>query len=138
MTATVTIPSARQPDSVLLFGAFALYCAATTFFYDVLATRSVRSFGEPWGRVLIGAIALGSVLILMSAWMNNKDGLLRFELPGRVLLVGVFAVYSLWQWKISGVAGSAFVIILIALGISSAVRLWQISRFTRAAHNRGA
>lgn len=126
--AAVTIPSARQPDTMLLFGAFLVYCTLA------LATDApVGDLSRLWRTVLLGAIALGSSMVLAAAWRNTVYTLVRFEQPGRLLLAGTLLIYSGWQVKAGNPAG---LVIAAPLGISSLIRLWEIKRYIRVAHHR--
>lgn len=122
----VGIRTARQPHQVFILGVFLLYGLAAVPLYDRIATSSVRDFPEPWGRLLLAGLTVGSALVLFAAWRNNKDAVTRFERSGHYLLIILFTFYGGWSMLRNGLASAAFWGVLIGLAGASVWRLFQV------------
>lgn len=120
------IRTARQPHQVFILGVFLLYGLASVPLYSRIATRSVKDFPEPWGRLLIAGLAVGSALVLFAAWRNNKDAVTRFERSGHYLLIILFAFYGGWSLLRNGLDSAAFWGVLFGLAGASVWRLFQV------------
>jgi hypothetical protein len=135
---SVTLSSPREPVAVTVLGAFLLFCTIATFFYDQVATNSLRSFGDIGGRAFLVLLALGCFLYLLAAWVDTPDAVLRFERPAWILLTSVFLIFGCWSVYLSGARATAFFLVLFALTVAAQWRLWRIRRFRRAVAERSA
>lgn len=128
----MTIPSARQPAHVLLLGAFLAYGLVSLFAYQRVVTRTLSNFPEPWARVFIAAMSIGSAMYLYSALRNTPSVILKVERAGHWLLASLFLIYAMWSVDVNGTTGFAFSLVLTALAGASMWRLSQIRAFRRA------
>lgn len=138
MPDSVVISSPREPVAVTVLGAFLLFCAIATFFYDRVATNTLRAFGDIGGRAFLVLLALGCFLYLLAAWVDTPQAILRFERPAWILLTSVFLIFGSWSVYLSGSRATAFFLVLFALVIAAQWRLWRIRRFRRTVVERRA
>lgn len=125
--------TARQPHQVYILGVFLLYGLASLPLYQRIATVSVKDFPEPWGRLLIAGLAVGSALVLFAAWRNTPHAVTRYERAGHCLLIVLFAFYGGWSMLRNGLSSTAFWGVLIGLAGASVWRLLQVRTDVRAA-----
>ena len=136
MPDSVVISSPREPVAVTVLAAFLLFCVIATFFYDTVATNTLRAFGDIGGRVFLLLLAIGCTLYLLAAWVDTPQAVLRFERPGWLLLTSVFLLFGTWSVFLSGARATAFFLVLFALVIAAQWRLWRIRVFRRAVAER--
>lgn len=129
---TVTIPSARQPAHVLISAAFLTYGVVAAFAYQKVVTRTLSNFPEPWARVFIAAMSVGSAMYLYSAVVNTPAVIAKIERAAHWLLASLFLIYAMWSVDVNGSTGFAFSLVLTALAGASVWRLLQIRTFRRA------
>lgn len=137
MPDSVLISSPREPVAVTVLSAFLLFCVLATFFYDQVATNSLRSFGDLGGRAFLLGLAIGCLLYLLAAWVDTPHAVLRFERPSWILLTALFLIYGSWSVALSGARATGFFLVLFALVIAAQWRLWRIRRFRAALKAKG-
>lgn len=136
MPDSILISSPREPVAVTVLSSFLLFCVLATFFYDQVATRSVRSFGDIGGRAFMLLLAVGCALYLTAAWIDTPQAVITFERPAWILLTAVFSIYSSWSVWLSGAQATGFFLVLFALVVAAQWRLTRIRRFRRALAER--
>lgn len=132
MPDSVVISSPREPVAVTVLSSFLLFSVIATFFYERVATTSLRAFGEIGARAFLLLLSIGCVMYLLAAWVNTPKAVIKFERPAWILLTSVFIIYSSWSVVLTGVRAAAFFLVLFALVVAAQWRLWTIRRFRRA------
>lgn len=136
MPDSLVIGSPREPVAVTVLSSFLLFCVIATFFYDRVATSSLRAFGDLGGRMFLLLMAVGCGLYLAAAWVDTPQAVLMFERPAWIVLTAVFSIYSTWSVWLNGARATGFFLVLFALVVAAQWRLTRIRRFRRALAER--
>lgn len=126
-------PSQRNPFETFIVAAFGIYCVIGLFFFDEVATSTIRGFPIPYGMVFLLVAALSCIVVLTGIIMaQHAEGVL-IERAGLFGLTGLTATYAMWAFAFQGSRGTAFGVMMLSIAFSSAWRALQISRARRLA-----
>lgn len=127
------VTSTRNPFEALIVGAFGAYAWAALFFFNQIATATIRAFPVPFGHVFLAAAAVSCVVVMLGFVRAGTATGLLVERAGLIGLAGVTITYAAWGIGASGFRGSAFALQMAAIAVAAFLRSRQINSAKRTA-----
>lgn len=121
------IPSGRNPFEIAILFACAMYGLTGLVAYDEVATSSLRTFPEFWGKVFLASLLLGASVALVGIARSTLVGLFQ-ERSGLVVLIGACSSYALWALGANGPRGIGFALLMFSIAGASAARIREIHK----------